>query len=71
MFNQEFLDYPAILFGPVVERNPKGFLLDEPEELYKKGLVASIPWITGVTKNEGELLGLGIIAFKIRSYCNI
>ncbi len=63
MYNvsQEFLENPPILFGPVVERNhPGAFLVNTPEEYYRKGLVANVPWITGVTRDEGDLFTMGM-----------
>jgi len=54
------LENPSILFGPVVETgNPSGFLLESPAELYRKGKVANIPWMTGILRDEGDLYTLG------------
>ena len=60
------MENPPILFGPVVEKNPNGFLLDTPEELYRKGMVANVPWITGVTRDEGDLFTLGKYSIIIK-----
>ncbi|CAL8087884.1 unnamed protein product [Orchesella dallaii] len=55
----EFMEYPTVLFGPVIEHNHEdAFIIQPPEMLYAKGLVKSKPWLTGITKDEGEIFPL-------------
>jgi carboxylesterase type B len=55
----EWVENPQILFGPVVEpESDSAFITMTPQAYYEKGLVAQIPWITGVTKDEGDLFSL-------------
>jgi len=52
---QDFLTLPPVLFAPVVEPPLHGaFLLDTPDNLYAKGLVAKIPWIVSLTTEESD-----------------
>lgn len=60
VFLQKLLENPSVLFGPTVDGNgPSGFLPDEPLELYRRGEVADIPWMTGIVRDEGDLYTLG------------
>ena len=47
--------------GPVVEPpGPNAFLEDIPDNLYERGDVSSVPWISGIVANEGNSLGIEI-----------
>ncbi|XP_012270621.1 venom carboxylesterase-6 [Orussus abietinus] len=55
-------DYcPMIPFRPVVEPfHPGAFLTEDPAISLKSGRVADIPWMTGVTPNEGAIKAASI-----------
>jgi len=43
------------MFAPVIENDsPTAFLTQTPREAYGNGTVAKIPWIFGMTKEEGH-----------------
>ncbi|ODM96612.1 Venom carboxylesterase-6 [Orchesella cincta] len=53
---EEWLMYPVVVFGPVVEpAHPGAFLSEHPEELYKQNKVAKVPWISGYNSDEGAI----------------
>ena len=46
--------------GPVVEApGPDAFLEDTPDNLYERGEVSPVPWISGFVANEGNSLSIG------------
>jgi len=48
--------YPVVVFGPVVEPElPGAFLCKHPEQVYKDGQAARVPWITGFNSDEGAI----------------
>lgn len=56
---QEFMEYPTVLFGPVIEhKHEDGFIMEPPAVLYTKNKVKAKPWLTGITKDEGEIFPL-------------
>ncbi|RZC36306.1 COesterase and/or Abhydrolase 3 domain containing protein, partial [Asbolus verrucosus] len=49
---------PAVPFGPVVETGPKPFLDQHPYQLFVKGEVQDLPWVSSYVAHEGKLLTL-------------
>jgi len=60
-FCQEWLNYPAVNFGPTVEKyqDEESFLTQTPEEHYASGDVAKVPWVLGFVPNEGNVYNIG------------
>lgn len=57
---QQYWIFPGITMGPVIEpAGPDAFLEDSPENLYEKGLVNPVPWMSGFLADEGNSLGIG------------
>ncbi|CAL7947467.1 unnamed protein product [Xylocopa violacea] len=51
-----WMDNPAVLFGPVIEKHgPNPFISRSPLEIISNGEAYDVPWITGVTSEEGLL----------------
>jgi juvenile-hormone esterase len=52
----EWQIYPVVVFGPVLEPPHAGAFLSElPEDIYKRGGVAPVPWISGFNHDEGAI----------------
>ena len=48
--------FPMMLFGPRVDKErPSPFLPDEPRRLIEEKRFNHVPYILGVTKNEGAM----------------
>lgn len=46
--------YPEVIWGPTDEPDIKGaFLMDSPANLLASGIASDIPWMTGVTRDDG------------------
>ncbi|XP_052859909.1 juvenile hormone esterase-like [Anopheles cruzii] len=47
--------YPAIVYGPVVEENSTtdAFLTARPQDLWAEGAYLPVPWLTGIVPNDG------------------
>lgn len=56
----DWFPLPPILFSPVIESsgNPDAFLTISPEDAYRFGHVAKIPYVFGMTKDEGKTVML-------------
>lgn len=53
------MEYPTVLFGPIFEhQHEDAFITEPPESLYIKNQVKPKPWLTGITKDEGEIFPL-------------
>ncbi len=53
------MEYPTVLFGPIFEhQHEDAFITEPPESLYVKNQVKPKPWLTGITKDEGEIFPL-------------
>lgn len=56
--------FPLVLFGPRVDVERKSpFLPAEPTELIRKKQFSSVPYIMGVTQNEGVMMAAGNITY--------
>ena len=56
--------FPLVLFGPRVDKERESpFLPAEPTELIKKKQFQSVPYIMGVTQNEGVMMAAGNISY--------
>lgn len=54
---------PMIPFRPVIEPvHPGAFLTEDPAVLSKHGRLLDIPWMTGITSEEGALVAPGLYA---------
>ncbi|XP_043271072.1 venom carboxylesterase-6-like [Venturia canescens] len=63
---------PLIPFRPVVEPDhPGAFLKEEPVESIKSGNVIDIPWMTGITSEEGALKVPDIYGTKDQDYVKL
>ncbi|XP_066147556.1 juvenile hormone esterase-like [Euwallacea fornicatus] len=70
-----FYTNPLVVFGPVIEkrtcRNREPFLTKMPLEYILSGELAKIPWMTGVTKNEGNIMAAPLVrSSRIRQLLN-
>lgn len=54
--------FPLVVFGPTLEHYHSGaFLTEKPEDIYRRGRAAKVPWITGFNTNELSWLVSGMI----------
>lgn len=62
----QVFDYcPMIPFRPVIEPDHEGaFLTDDPALLMKYGRLSDIPWMTGITSQEGSLRVPGLYGLR-------
>ena len=59
--------YPFTVFGPVVEPNhPNAFLSEEPGKLLTFKRVKNIPWLIGMSKDEGLYPAAGKISSTMK-----
>lgn len=51
---------PLILFRPIIERNvPGSFFTRHPVEWWESGDFEQVPWMTGITANDGDVRSAG------------
>lgn len=51
---------PLVLYRPTIERNLTGaFMTRHPTELWESGDFEQVPWMTGVTSNDGNVRSAG------------
>ncbi len=58
----EWSVFPLVVFGPTLEHYHSGaFLTEKPEDIYRRGRAAKVPWITGFNTHELSWLVSGMI----------
>ncbi|KAF2887584.1 hypothetical protein ILUMI_18589, partial [Ignelater luminosus] len=59
--------FPLSPFSPVVEKESAGaFITDHPYKLLKSGNIMDVPWLSGVTTEEGTLV-LQLLKFQYKN----